>query len=1054
MDVATQNTNANSVHGPDQPNGVLSDEHHKLSATVASPMKELPPELEHVTQGFQPLSKLFGRVSQECFNSLNDVITELSGLDDPPQVNGTAPNADASATPEASITRRLRWLDWAQTQRQKFMQLLVILQWGRRAPEVSRLIDINWWISTQEMAIARAWEDFGMVKRGASSTIVPGPDISTALNLLRGQAQSQLSSFDYITSEPLPASKVLDTIRNLNVLLHVRLNLHEDLPKFLRNHEIHDGRVTFKVPNEFEVDLIIADEEATSQFWFVDLRLLLSTLPELPSGNLTAAIEQRVNSALSTHGLVGCFEVLHEFCLTLKISILRQQAIDLSRGAWAGFLKIDQFNRSLVIQYWSDRPGKKNWIQLGVMRGKPPKSQKDATYWPAQLNLKWIRNGKETPLPGVSDLSTITLEQLLKLVLAHHVFLTLLGIKQALEPTLKAANSRISLKMTKSDTEPSECTLQLSSGSRGTSSLLVEPISGKYVLQPATLVATRFQDELNGLATSPAQAALTIERWLANEALSKVCRDAQHAGFAIEEPPGMYRESVRKSFGADAIEVRFLRRPRWRTSNWHLAFVAARNSLSAWVVRLTGQNRTLQVEERYTLDSIDLEHAPDSGPAWAVALLERVSVARITREALQRRLKLSNVEPVFQSPKNTTKQNLSRLVFDSRPLLEKPGSRISSATSVLHDTRIALILCGFRSSPASPHALTFTARGRVKPAIARSGALASIEDGLFAFSPGGRFSFTISADLGSSSPIDAVISRITSLHYLGSALGSLRLCKLPCQSARLNALVFLYAGDHTLAKVSFLQHGVLQLDDLQPAPDHSFLIQRRLNSDLSRIADPTRGFRVLLRAIQFLTPFLRALASLIASDPASARIRVFAHSLYNFTLHYVQLNTHIRLNGVSHRGEACWTLEFGAEPQRSADLNQSRKFIDGFRTLHREGGEGWGSCGNGLVVQPDAVEALLAKIDEKAVEAVGEKKEPKSDAKGPDTGKAKEVSNSKAAPQGTQGNRTQQGKPAPAAGKNTSSKSDPNHKQQQAQQGGSQAAAQGGSQRPDVVVID
>ena len=113
-------------------------------------------------------------------------------------------------------------------------------------------------------------------------------------------------------------NEILETIKNFNVLLHVRLNLHEDLPEYLQNYEIHDGKATFTMPGEFEVDLIIADEDPSSQFWFVDFRLLFSSIGELSSSNHTS-VGARVDEALGSRGLVGCFEVLHEFCLTLKI---------------------------------------------------------------------------------------------------------------------------------------------------------------------------------------------------------------------------------------------------------------------------------------------------------------------------------------------------------------------------------------------------------------------------------------------------------------------------------------------------------------------------------------------------------------------------------------------------------------------------------------------------------------------------------------------------------------------------------------------------------------
>jgi len=62
----------------------------------------------------------------------------------------------------------------------------------------------------------------------------------------------------------------LSTLKSLNTLLHLRLTLHEVIPLPLSNYTISDGKVTFTVPNEWQLSITISDE--FGQWWFVDFK--------------------------------------------------------------------------------------------------------------------------------------------------------------------------------------------------------------------------------------------------------------------------------------------------------------------------------------------------------------------------------------------------------------------------------------------------------------------------------------------------------------------------------------------------------------------------------------------------------------------------------------------------------------------------------------------------------------------------------------------------------------------------------------------------------------
>jgi hypothetical protein len=74
----------------------------------------------------------------------------------------------------------------------------------------------------------------------------------------------------FIPPAQITPTKALATLKSLNTLLHLRLTLHEVIPIPLSNYTIADGRVSFIVPNEWQLTVTISDE--FGQWWFVDFK--------------------------------------------------------------------------------------------------------------------------------------------------------------------------------------------------------------------------------------------------------------------------------------------------------------------------------------------------------------------------------------------------------------------------------------------------------------------------------------------------------------------------------------------------------------------------------------------------------------------------------------------------------------------------------------------------------------------------------------------------------------------------------------------------------------
>jgi len=170
----------NGVAGP-LPNGLG---HTPSTSNVEEGV--VAPDIEHVTGNYMPLSRLFQRTAQECFNNLNETIVALADLPATQPVNRSVPTngVNTSNGAVANSDKKLKWLNFANSNREKFIKLLVLLHWSRRVDEVSTLIDLVVWSNNQIQSYDAACHFMGEIKRGLATAKVPSPDIETALEAL------------------------------------------------------------------------------------------------------------------------------------------------------------------------------------------------------------------------------------------------------------------------------------------------------------------------------------------------------------------------------------------------------------------------------------------------------------------------------------------------------------------------------------------------------------------------------------------------------------------------------------------------------------------------------------------------------------------------------------------------------------------------------------------------------------------------------------------------------------------------------------------------------
>ena len=381
---------------------------------------------------------------------------------------------------------------------------------------------------------------------------------------------------------------MLNALREINILLSIRLNLHETPPPAFQSFTIASGRVTFTVLNEYEVDLSIADEDPTSQFFFIDLRFAFSpSSAELPPGRIRDAIEGRVNGILSTDGLQGCHDFLHELVLTQKIHILRRQAYEMSRDKWSEQLKLETVRRTLVVQYWVNKVGRKSWIEIGIASGKSKDKRARGTEQEiCKIAMRWFPDGKEaSSAPIALRLDRISMEATLKNVIALHATRILSSIRDRLLGIEIYARRKLSLQWTKSSVEPGDCTLKVQLTPSTIATLTIEPVTGRFALFPASARFVRTEIELNSLR----EPALEAHRYLSNLqclwASEEIDSRARCVGWESWKTLTPKQEDLKRVFPRDTLRVSYFRRNGWR-KNWIVAVSIGTSGEEWWIIEL------------------------------------------------------------------------------------------------------------------------------------------------------------------------------------------------------------------------------------------------------------------------------------------------------------------------------------------------------------------------------------------------------------------------------------------------------------------------------------
>jgi mediator of RNA polymerase II transcription subunit 14 len=405
------------------------------------------------------------------------------------------------------------------------------------------------------------------------------------------QGDTNCDQLGYIELLPMTSEELLKALQNLNTLLSIRLNLHEydRIPPQFKDFTIKSGRVTFRVPGEFEVDLTIADENPESQFWFIDFRFLFSpALSQLPD-SLRYMIENRVNFTLEKDGLVGCYKCLHELVLTHKISELRRQAVELSRGRWIDTLQVEPLHRALSIQYWVDRYGKdgpKSWVIIGVHSGRrvDGRPNYNATSY---ISIRWFRDSKEVKDHKLElELTELSAESLLQSVISRHISYILESTYSILRTKSLFSSRELSISFQTAGTEPKEPELKVQLTRHDEILIIIEPITGRFAISPPSRLATQAESKLNNQTRDLATNAHEfIENLRCVTVSEEVISRALTVGWQLIRNPGLKQEELKPIVPRDTLQLSWFRMAGWG-QEWVVVLSSGMSGERWWLIEM------------------------------------------------------------------------------------------------------------------------------------------------------------------------------------------------------------------------------------------------------------------------------------------------------------------------------------------------------------------------------------------------------------------------------------------------------------------------------------
>ncbi|KIW16088.1 hypothetical protein PV08_06139 [Exophiala spinifera] len=586
---------------------------------IANGLEQAPQEILQLVpkDSYLPMATLISRASQTCWNGLVDLVGQLAEIQVPqlpPEQTKTLANNLPNNQTKPNLDKKDRLMKFANEQKADFIKLLVLLDWSKNVDQVSKTISINFWLMRRRQAYWSVISSLAFLKQDSAGFQVPNPDLKVAAEVLSKGKVNKFPTLGYVPQKDLSDKQILRLLRNLDHALSVKLSLATDLPAQLRRFRVHDGRATFTVSNEFELDVSILSEAEGAQFRMVDFRFLFSPAPSVNDA-LHSEIERLANSNIDRDGLNGCYMFLHELTLSYKLAEYHRQALELSRGQWAGNLRVEMIRRNLVIQYWTERHSTKSWIEFGISSGRDVEHTTGADPVPS-LEVKWMRQGRKVDaLQLWFDDSRLSFEDILRQITAQHSTQLLDSIYDKLILAPLFAEGELALQQDSSEDDPDECSLTMQLSRNSELSLNVDAVSGSLVVSPVSERSERLQYEINRVHNAADEVVSKLLNFRCS--VMEAATLAALAGTSWKSLPAfrLTHAEIKTLFGPSVIRINLVRQVQWGL-RFFLAVTHGQNEDKWWLLQRTSTTHAISQAQFQILSSQTIDVKERLSPAY------------------------------------------------------------------------------------------------------------------------------------------------------------------------------------------------------------------------------------------------------------------------------------------------------------------------------------------------------------------------------------------------------------------------------------------------------
>lgn len=573
-----------------------------VAASQVPRMAQLPEELLELFKStfpddiYTPISQLVERATQMCWADLVRLMQTLKDMklrearDVTDRMRGE-PQTPNDTSQENRLKKRMLW-DYAESHKQILIKLLVILQWSAKTEANQATIALNWYLNQLRSYFAFANGALGEQLRQTHMSQDPAPNLETAAEILAIGRKADLPDLGYREERKLSNRQILRTLRRLNRILIVRMNTEEKevLPPALSIWRVHDGRVTFTVADEFDVSFSVLSEEPDAKFLTVDVYFNFRPKPNIPQ-YLLDEILATTNNQLAEKGVDGAYKYLHDLTLTQKIEEFAQQASTLNRAAWISHLEIESHRRTLVVRYWSQRPGPKSWVEFVIMSGRRDASGNIAERPIPYIQLRWMRDGKHIADHDVQlNLRHISFENVITQVIAQHINFIFDGIYEKLDNLELFTEGGLELEQTSSHLDGHDCQLSIELSKSERLSLQCDVVSGSVLISPPSQRAFAFQADLSSSKDLVADFPSRFQRFRCGSVQQTLVNAVKSAETLWPVARRINSQQMTDMFGPTTLRVSYMKHKDW-SEEWLLVATFATEGDSWWLLYETSDGQ-------------------------------------------------------------------------------------------------------------------------------------------------------------------------------------------------------------------------------------------------------------------------------------------------------------------------------------------------------------------------------------------------------------------------------------------------------------------------------